>query len=267
VIDFILNKVKLFFICLFLVRQTFFSFVCCIIKHLFFLYFPRVFGGGNAQPGVDQIQAVIESAVIAMIDRVAKEKNRIEKTQSSINYKAIARNDLEKEFKALKNKALLEIQEVLEDLGIYSLYTTVPKVMAQVNEDQAGISRVYYDHGVRDELFRITLTALQTIKDVVDTIWARFQGRSVVEPDFEGSFSFLHLLTGTRYRRSFLSMPQISRTIKGTVSRDFLPLRFFPQTILSGPMIHGLKSFRIYLSLRSFSTKSVAVPQRCQLYR
>jgi hypothetical protein len=37
--------------------------------------------------------------------------------------------------------------------------------------------------------------------------------------------------------------------IKGTVSRDFRPLVFFHQTIPSGPLIHGLKHFRIWLRI------------------
>jgi hypothetical protein len=45
-------------------------------------------------------------------------------------------------------------------------------------------------------------------------------------------------------------------SLKGTVSRDFRPLVFFHQTIPSGPLIHGLKPFRIRLRIREVIRQS-----------
>jgi hypothetical protein len=61
-----------------------------------------VFGGGAAQAGVDDIQAVIETAVIQMGELVFSEQDRIRNSQASINNQQTALNDLDKDYKSLK---------------------------------------------------------------------------------------------------------------------------------------------------------------------
>jgi hypothetical protein len=67
-----------------------------------------------------------------------------------------------------------------------------------------------------------------------------------------------------------MTIPRIASTIhlKGTVSQDFRPLIFFHQTIPAGPLIHGLKPFRIRLRIREVFRQSrcltgVISTQRC----
>jgi hypothetical protein len=56
--------------------------------------------------------------------------------------------------------------------------------------------------------------------------------------------------------RAFRDISVLSSIIKGTVSREFLLLVFFPESSSPKPLIKAVESFRIFLKIRGEFCKS-----------
>jgi len=76
----------------------------------------------------------------------------------------------------LKNNVLTEVYEVMVSLGAYDVYDMIDSIIHDVKDEQTKHKNVYYDLGVRGEMFTITLEYLGRIKRAVDQLVGRFPG-------------------------------------------------------------------------------------------
>ena len=165
-----------------------------IVPLLLSVLFFSVFAEAGDQAGTTLIQEVLGAAVDQLAELVMVEESRIKATRSSINFQNAAMNDLEKDFKELKNKVLLEVQEILTDLGTYALFHIIQQVLMKVSDDRSSRVNVYYGLDVRDRMFAVALRALQDVEAMVQQLVAQCHGTEMEKIRALVSTKFLKLL-------------------------------------------------------------------------
>jgi len=59
---------------------------------------------------------------------------RLDKSKKkNINFRQTAKNNLDKDFKALTNSALIEVQKALTDLGTYPIFDIIQQIIEKVS--------------------------------------------------------------------------------------------------------------------------------------
>jgi hypothetical protein len=107
---------------------------------------------------------LVEQAIVELTDIMQKELALLKSTVQSINKKTAASNDLDKEYKMLKNNYLTEIGEMMVCLGAYTVHSIMDSMLEQVRRERDADPDIWYDWRVRKQMFEKTLTYLGQIK-------------------------------------------------------------------------------------------------------
>jgi hypothetical protein len=118
----------------------------------------------------------------------------LERTVKSINKKTAATNDLDKEYKMLKNNYLTEIGETMVCLGAYTVHSIIDSMLEQGRRDRDSDPDIWYDWRIRKQMFEKTLTYLGQIKAVVDRLVRQAVGTPINKMYSLASAKFMKLL-------------------------------------------------------------------------
>ena len=89
------------------------------------------------------------------------------KNVADINLRGTAITELEKDFKEMKNKTILNILDGITDLGLISLFLNFKGLKAQTEKRCSKALRVYYAAEVRKEMDKVMLELLRDIESVM----------------------------------------------------------------------------------------------------
>jgi hypothetical protein len=140
------------------------------------------------------VLSLVEQAVVELTDIMQKELALLKSTVQSINKKTAATNDLDKEYKMLKNNYLTEIGEMMVCLGAYTVHSIMDSMLEQVRRDRDSDPDIWYDWRIRKQMFEKTLTYLGQIKAVVDRLVRQAVGTPINKMYSLASAKFLKLL-------------------------------------------------------------------------
>jgi len=140
------------------------------------------------------VLSLVEQAVVELTDIMQKELALLKSTVQSINKKTAATNDLDKEYKMLKNNYLTEIGEMMVCLGAYTVHSIMDSMLEQVRRDRDSDPDIWYDWRIRKQMFEKTLTYLGQIKAVVDRLVRQAVGTPINKMYSLASAKFMKLL-------------------------------------------------------------------------